>query len=127
MKILLTSIFVNDQEKALRFYTEVLGFLKKADVPAGGFRWLTVTSPDPVNNVDLLLEPNVNPIAETYQKGIYESGIPATAFFVDDIEQEYRRLTASGVEFHSKPEASEGTISAMFDDTSGNLIQLIQL
>ena len=126
MKIQLASVFVDDQEKALQFYTEVLGFVKKTDVPAGHFRWLTVVSPEGPQEIELLLEPNDNPAARTYQEAIYEAGIPATSFTVDDMEQEYQRLTKLGVEFRTKPTKMEWGTYAVFDDTSGNLINLHQ-
>src|SRR5688572_588900 len=92
MKINITSVFVNDQDKALKFYTEILGFVKKEDVPVGQFKWLTVVSPDDQNGTELLLEPNDNPAAKTYQKAIFEQGIPATSFGVEDVKKEYERL-----------------------------------
>jgi catechol 2,3-dioxygenase-like lactoylglutathione lyase family enzyme len=96
MKIKLTSVFVNDQVKALKFYTKVLGFVKKSDVTAGKYRWLTVVSPEEPEGPQLLLEPNDNPAANTYQESIFEQGIPAAMFFVDDIQKEYQRLKALG-------------------------------
>ena len=92
MKIKLSSVFVEDQKKALGFYTEVLGFVKKTDIPMGEFSWLTVVSPEGPEDIELVLEPNVNPAARTYQEAIHEAGIPATAFAVDDIQKEYERL-----------------------------------
>ena len=127
MKIKLSSVFVDDQEKALRFYTEVLGFVKKTDMPAGGFRWLTVVSRDGPADIELMLEPNANPTAKAYQEAIHQEGIPITAFAVDDMEVEFQRLTSLGVEFKVKPTKTEGPIIAMFDDTCGNLIQLYQM
>jgi catechol 2,3-dioxygenase-like lactoylglutathione lyase family enzyme len=97
MKITLASVFVNDQDKALQFYTDVLGFIKKNEIPIGEFKWLTVVSPLLPDGVELLLEPNNNPAASTYQKAIFEQGIPATAFNVDDIDKEYERLLSLGV------------------------------
>ena len=126
MRIELSSVFVEDQEKALAFYTEVLGFVKKTDLPAGAFRWLTVVSPETPKGVELVLEPNVNPAARTYQKAIFEQGIPATAFAVDDIGKEHARLRGRGVVFRTEPtEAGPVTIS-VFEDTCGNLIQIYQ-
>ena len=128
MKIKLCSVFVNDQENALRFYTEVLGFVKKADIPVGEFKWLTVVSPEEPDEIELLLEPNANPAAETYQKAIFEQGIPATSFIVEDIHQEYERFKDLGVVFSSEPtEIEGGPTIAVFDDTCGNLIQIVQV
>ena len=127
MKIQLTSVFVDDQAKALKFYTEVLGFIKEKDIPLGEDRWLTVISPEGPKGIELLLEPNSNPAATTFQKAIYEQGIPYTAFGVDDIQQEYGRLKARGVVFTMEP-TNVGTVTAaVFDDTCGNLIQIIQV
>ena len=126
MKIRLNSILVNDQESALDFYTGTLGFQKKTDMPVGEFRWLTVVSPEEPDATELVLEPNANPAAATYQKALYESGIPPTAFEVNDAEAEYKRLVAAGVEFKSKPADAGGVIIAVFDDTCGNLIQMYQ-
>lgn len=124
MRILFASIFVDDQEKALNFYTNVLGFVKKEDVVAGDFRWLTVVSPDDQNGTELFLEPNVNPAAQQYQKAIFEQDIPATSFGVEDVQAEYDRLKAKGVEFKVEP-TDYGLYSlASFDDTCGNLIQI---
>ncbi len=127
MRIELSSVFVDDQEKALRFYTEVLGFVKKRDIPIGDARWLTVVSADHPNGVELVLEPNSNPVAQTYQQGLVEQGIPINAFAVDDIQGEYARLKAQGVEFTMEPTNMGQTIVAMLDDTCGNLIQLYQI
>ena len=124
--IAICSVFVDDQDKALRFYTDVLGFVKKTDVPVGQFRWLTVVSPDGPEGVELLLEPNDNPAAKAYQASIYEQGIPATTFAVDDLSQEYERLTKLGVAFRVEPTATEWGTNAVFDDTCGNLIGLHQ-
>jgi catechol 2,3-dioxygenase-like lactoylglutathione lyase family enzyme len=126
MKIKLTSVFVEDQDKALRFYTEVLGFVKKHDIPVGDFKWLTVVSPEGPDDLELLLEPNANPAAETYQKAIFEQGIPATAFVVDDIHSEFQRLQSAGVEFRTEPTTAGPVTIAVFDDTCGNLIQIMQ-
>jgi len=125
MKIILASIFVNDQERALKFYTETLGFVKKSDVSAEGYRWLTVVSPDDRNGTELLLEPNDNPVAQAYQKGIFEQDIPAASFGVEDVRAEYERLKAQGVKFTMEPtEVVDRVIIAVFDDTCGNLIQI---
>ena len=127
IKIVISSVFVDDQDKALRFYTDVLGFVKKTDIPVGQFRWLTVVSPDGPDGVELLLEPNDNPAAKTFQASIYEQGIPATTFAVDDIHEEYDRLTKLGVVFRGAPRATEGASVAVFEDTCGNLISLHQV
>lgn len=126
MKIIVTSIFVEDQEKALKFYTETLGFVKKHDVPAGEFRWITLVSPGEEAGVELLLEPNNNPVAKNYQKGLFEEGIPATMFGVEDIQKEYERLTAFDVKFTMAPTKMGDITISVFDDTCGNLIQIIQ-
>ena len=127
MKIKLTSVFVNDQGKALKFYTEVLGFVKKSDVTAGKYRWLTVVSPEEQDGTQLLLEPNDNPAAKSYQESIFKQGIPAAMFFVDDIQKEYRRLKGLGVKFTKEPTKTPGSTIVVLDDTCGNLIQLTQL
>jgi predicted enzyme related to lactoylglutathione lyase len=126
MKIQLTSVFVDDQDKALKFYTEVLGFVKRADVPVGQFKWLTVVSPEGPDDIELLLEPNDNPAARTFQAAIYEQGIAAAAFAVEDIQQEYERMKKLGVVFSMEPTQTEGPTVAVFDDTCGNFIQLYQ-
>ncbi len=126
MKIRLNSVFVDDQDKALKFYMEVLGFVKKQDVPLGEFKWLTVVSPDEPNGTELLLEPNVNPAAKTYQQALFEQGIPLTAFAVDDIQSEFARMKALGVKFAQEPTQMGPVTIAVFDDTCGNLIQLYQ-
>ena len=126
MRITLTGVFVGDQDKALKFYTETLGFVKKNDVPVGEFKWLTVVSPDDPDGIELLLEPNENPVAQEYQKGIFDQGIPAQSFSVTDIHAECENLKSRGVAFTMEPtEMGEVTI-AVFDDTCGNLIQLMQ-
>lgn len=126
MKINLTSVMVDDQDKALKFYTEVLGFVKKTEVPAGKFKWLTVVSPEGPNDIELLLEPNDNPAAKTYQKAIFEQGIPFTSFAVDDIQKEYERLKKRGVAFTTEPTKMGPLTIAVFNDTCGNLIQIAQ-
>lgn len=126
MKIELASVFVEDQQRALDFYTNVLGFVKKQDVPVGAFRWLTVVSPDDPEGTELLLEPNDSPAAKTFQEAIFDQGIPLTAFAVDDVELEYERLKALGVKFHTPPTSMGPTKIAVFDDTCGNLIQIFQ-
>lgn len=126
MKIIFTSVFVNDQDKALKFYTENLGFVKKSDVSTGQYRWLTVVSPDDQNGTELVLEPNDNLVAKTYQKEIFKQGIPATSFGAH-VHQEFERLKKLGVKFTMEPtEVMEGVTIARFDDTCGNLIQIQQ-
>lgn len=122
----MTSLFVNDQERALQFYTEKLGFQIKHDIPAGEYRWLTLVSPEQVEGVELLLEPNVHPAAQTYQAAIKADGIPATSFQVEDIELEYQKLSVQGVKFTQEPTVAGPVKIAVLDDTCGNLIQLIQ-
>ncbi len=127
MRIVLTSVFVDDQDKALEFYTEKLGFVKKRDVAAGQYRWLTVVSPEDQNGTELVLEPNDNPAASTYQQAIFEQGIPATSFAVSDVRAEYERLKALGVTFTTEPtEVMPHVTIAVLDDTCGNLIQIQQ-
>ncbi|MBI2830992.1 MAG: VOC family protein [Chloroflexi bacterium] len=127
MRIKLASIFVKDQEKALQFYTGILGFVKKSDVPAGEYRWLTVVSAEEPDGTQLLLEPNSNPTAKAYQEAIFTQGIPATMFFVDDIQKEYGRLKKRGVAFKSGPTKAGPATIAVFEDTCGNLIQIGQV
>ena len=127
MIINVTSIFVDDQVKALLFYTEKLGFLKKSDEPAGEYRWLTVVSPERPECVELLLEPNVHPAARAYQKALVADGIPATQFAVSDIDREHKRLAEAGVRFVQPPTRMGSLTTAVFDDTCGNLIQLVAL
>jgi catechol 2,3-dioxygenase-like lactoylglutathione lyase family enzyme len=129
MKIKLTSVLVDDQDKALRFYTEVLGFVKKQDIPLGEDRWLTVVSPDEPSGVELLLEPNSNPAvpARAYQKALFDAQIPATAFNVEDIQHEYERMKKLGVVFTQAPAAMGPVTQAVLDDTCGNLIQIFQV
>jgi predicted enzyme related to lactoylglutathione lyase len=125
MKIDLTSVFVSDTMKALKFYTEVLGFVKKVHLPE--INWITVASAEEQEGTQLLLEPNSNPAAMTYQKSIFEQGIPATSFATSDVEKEYERLVSLGVEFTLEPTKSVGAIIAVFNDTCGNLIQIHQV
>ncbi len=127
MRIELNSVIVEDQERALRFYTETLGFEKKMDIPAGEHRWLTVVSPEAPDGTQLTLEPNANPAAATYQKALFEAGIPLTAFAVDDIQEEFRRLKDLGVVFKMEPTDAGGVTLAVFEDTCGNLIQIYQV
>lgn len=127
IRIHVTSVFVNDQEHALRFYTEVLGFERRTDVPIGnGDRWLTVGAPGQ-NNVELLLEPATHPAVGPYRDGVTADGIPLASFAVDDVPAEYERLVATGVTFTQPPTAMGPVTTAVLDDTCGNLIQLIML
>jgi catechol 2,3-dioxygenase-like lactoylglutathione lyase family enzyme len=126
MRIKLTSIMVDDQDKALRFYTEVLGFRKKHDIPVGEYRWITVTSPEGPDDLELALEPNANPAGKTFQAAMFSQGLPLAAFEVSDIAAEFARLTANGVGFTQKPTAAGPVTLAVFADTCGNLIQLYQ-
>jgi glyoxylase I family protein len=125
MKIKLSSIFVNNQSKALKFYTEVLGFNKSKEIPVGEFKWLTVISPDGPAGIELVLEPNANPAAKQYQESIFKQGIPINAFEVDDIQTEYERLKDQ-VMFTMAPTQQGPVTIAIFADTCGNLIQLYQ-
>ena len=127
MKIKLTSVFVSDQNRALDFYTKTLGFVKKVDIGAGGYRWLTVVAAEEPNGPQLVLGPNDNPAAKTYQESIFKQGIPTTMFFVDDIQKEYQRLKKLGVKFTMEPTKTPGSTIAALDDTVGNLIQITQL
>jgi predicted enzyme related to lactoylglutathione lyase len=127
LKIKLTGVFVEDQDKALKFYTDILGFVKKLDVRAGEYRWLTVVSPEDQNGTELVIEPNSNPAAKTYQEALFKQGLRATSFFVDDIQREYERLKKLGVKFTMEPTKVTGSTIAMLDDTCGNLIQITQL
>lgn len=126
MKIVVTSVLVDDQEKALQFYTQVLGFTKKEDIPMGPFRWLTVVSPDDASGVELVLEPDQHPAARTFKRALVEDGIPFTSFGVDDVQAEFERLTSLGVRFTQPPTALGPVTVAVFDDTCGNLIQIAQ-
>jgi predicted enzyme related to lactoylglutathione lyase len=127
MKIKLTSIHVDDGEKALRFYTDVLGFVKKNDQSAGDYRWLTVASPEDPDGTELLLEPNDNPTAKAYQQALFEQNIPAAMFFTDDVKADYERMKARGANFTMPPTDVTASIIAQLDDTCGNRIQLTQL
>ena len=127
MKIKLTSVFVSDQNRALDFYTKTLGFVKKTDIGAGGYRWLTVVAAEEPNGPQLVLGPNDNPAAKTYQESIFKQGSPSTMFFVDDIQKEFQRLKKLGVKFTMEPTKVTGSTIAVFDDTVGNLIQITQL
>jgi predicted enzyme related to lactoylglutathione lyase len=127
MKIKVTSVYVDDQDKALRFYTEVLGLTKKADFSNGPFRWLTVASPEEPDGTELQLALNDNPPAKAYQQAIFEQGQPAIMFFSDDIQGDYERVRARGGEFTKPPTAVTGSTIAQLNDTCGNLIQINQL
>ena len=129
MRIKLTSVFVHNQAEALTFYTEILGFVKKADIAAEKYRWLTVVSPEDQDGTQLVLEPNENPAAKAYQEALFRQGICAASFFVDDIQKEYERLKKLGVKFTMAPAKLPGTPAtiAVLDDTCGNLIQITQL
>jgi catechol 2,3-dioxygenase-like lactoylglutathione lyase family enzyme len=124
MRINLTSVWVDDQEKALRFYTDVLGFVTKNDVPTGDFRWLTVVSPEAPDGVELLLEPDQHPACKPLKEALVADGVPFTQFAVDDVQKEYERLTALGVRFTQEPLQMGPVTTAVFDDTCGNLIQI---
>lgn len=126
LRIVVTSVFVDDQDKALSFYTDMLGFVKKTDVPLGEARWITVASAADPDGVELLLEPNGNEVARTYQEGLKAQGIPATSFGVDDLQAEFERLRALGVVFTQEPTQMGPVSTAVLDDTCGNLIQLAQ-
>lgn len=127
MRIKLCSVFVDDQKKALKFYTEVLGFAKKNDIPLGDARWLTVVSPEAPDEAELVLEPNGNPAAQIYQKAIYGQGIPATAFASGNVAKEYDRLLKLGVSFTLPPTKAGPVTIAVFNDTCGNLIQIYEV
>ncbi|WFR72044.1 VOC family protein [Prescottella defluvii] len=124
MRINLTSVHVDDQDKALTFYTDVLGFVKKTEVPLGQHKWLTVVSPENPDGTELVLEPDEHPAAQAYKKGLVADGIPCTSFAVDDVHAEYERLKALGVVFTQEPLAMGPVTTAVFDDTCGNLIQI---
>ena len=127
MRIKLTSIHVNDQKQALQFYTDVLGFVKKADFTQGPFRWLTVASPEEPDGAELQLALNDNPAARTYQQAMFEQGKPAAMFYVDDVQREYDRMKPLGAEFTMPPTKVTGSTIAMLNDTCGNLIQIVAL
>ena len=127
MKIKLTSVFVDDQDKALRFYTEVLGFVKKTDVGKGAYRWLTVASPEEPDGTELQLALNENPAAKAYQQAIFQQGQPAAMFFTYDVQADYERMKARGAEFIKPPTAVTGSKIAQLTDNCGNIIQVTQL
>ena len=127
MKIKVTSIYVDDQSRALRFYTEVLGFAKKSDFSQGPYRWLTVASPEEPDGTQLQLALNDNPAAKTYQQAIFKQSTPAANFFVGDVQGEYARLKQHGVKFNKEPVKTTGSTIAMLNDTCGNLVQIVAL
>lgn len=127
MQIKLTSVMVNDQNKALKFYTEVLGFVKKTDIPMGEAKWLTVVSPEGPDDIELLLEPMGFPPAKTFQEALFKAGIPSTSFFVEEIQKEYDRMRKLGVVFRTEPTPAGPATIAVFEDTCGNLIQIYQV
>ena len=127
MKIKLTSVFVDDQEKALRFYTDVLGFTKKADFTNGAFRWLTVVSSEEPEGTELQLARNDNPAGKAYQQALFQHGQPAAMFFTSDVKADYERIKARGGEFTKPPTEVTGSTIAMLKDTCGNLIQITKL
>ncbi len=127
MRIKLTSVFVDDQDKALTFYTGILGFQKKHEFSAGTYKWLTVVSAEEPEGVQLVLELNINPAAKTYQQEIYKQRIPAANFFVADVQKEYERLKEHGVTFTKEPTKTTGSTIAVLDDACGNLIQITHL
>jgi predicted enzyme related to lactoylglutathione lyase len=127
MKIKLTSVYVDDQDKALRFYTDVLGFAKKADFSNGPFRWLTVASPDEPDGTELQLALNDNPAAQAYQQALFQQGQPAVMFFTDDVKGDCERITARGGQFRMAPTAVTGSTIAQLEDACGNLVQITQL
>jgi catechol 2,3-dioxygenase-like lactoylglutathione lyase family enzyme len=126
MRIVVTSVLVDDQDKALRFYTDVLGFVKKTEVPIGEARWLTVVSPENPDGVELLLEPDSHPAIKPFKQALVEDGIPFTSFDVDDVDAEYQRLVEAGVQFTQPPVDYGPVTTAVLDDTCGNLIQIAQ-
>jgi len=126
MRIQLASVMVDDQDKALEFYTEVLGFVKNTEIPMGEFKWLTVVSPEGPEHIELVLEPMGFPPAKTYQEALFKAGIPATAFASDDIQAEYGRLKERGVTFRGEPTSAGPITTVLFEDTCGNLINLFQ-
>nr|WP_263315142.1 VOC family protein [Mammaliicoccus sp. Marseille-Q6498] len=126
MRVIATSIFVEDQDKAKQFYTDVLGFEVKHDLPMGEFRWLALVDNSSDNQVEVILEPNNHKVAKDYQKGLYEAGIPVTMFGTDDLNKEVDELKDKGVKFQTEPVDMDGFKFAIFDDSCGNLIQLLQ-
>jgi len=127
IKIKITTVYVDDQDKALRVYTDVLGFVKKTDFGAGGYRWLTVVSPEEPDGTELHLELNEDPAAKTFQQALFQQGKPAAMFYVDDVQREYERMQGLGAQFTMPPTKVTGSNIAMVNDTCGNLIQLTKL
>ena len=127
MKIKVTTVYVDDQDKSLRFYTDVLGFVKKADFSQGPYRWLTVASPEEPDGTELQIERNDNPAAKAFQQAMFQQGQPAAMFYVDDVQRDYERMRALGAEFTMPPTEVTGSTIAMVNDTCGNLIQLAQM
>jgi catechol 2,3-dioxygenase-like lactoylglutathione lyase family enzyme len=127
MRIYITSVLVDDQDKALRFYTDVLGFVKKTDIPAGEARWITVVAPDQPEGPELFLEPDAHPAAGPFKTALAADGIPVTSFAVDDVHAEFQRLRGLGVRFTQEPADMGGVTTAVFDDTCGNLIQIVKV
>ena len=127
MRIYVTSVFVDDQRKALKFYTEILGFQKKHDIPMGEAAWLTVVSPEDPTGTELLLEPDGHPAVKPYKQALVEDGIPAASFAVDDVHAEHARLSGLGVRFTQPPLEAGNVVMAVLDDTCGNLIQIVQI
>jgi catechol 2,3-dioxygenase-like lactoylglutathione lyase family enzyme len=127
VRINLASVLVDDQDKALRFYTEVLGFVKKTEIPLGEHRWLTVVSPEDPDGVELVLEPSDHPAVGPFKDALVADGIPFTSFAVDDVQKEFERLTARGVRFTQQPTAMGPVTTAVLDDTCGNLIQIASM
>jgi catechol 2,3-dioxygenase-like lactoylglutathione lyase family enzyme len=127
VRIYVTSVFVDDQAKALDFYTNVLGFQKKTDIDLGGASWLTVVSPEQPDGTELLLEPSGHPAVKPYKDALVEDGIPAASFAVDDVQAEFDRLRSKGVRFTQEPTEMGNVTTAVFDDTCGNLLQIVQL
>jgi catechol 2,3-dioxygenase-like lactoylglutathione lyase family enzyme len=126
MKIVVTNVYVDDQDKALRFYTDVLGFVKKTEIPMGEARWLTVVAPDDPDGTELLLEPGCHPAVGPFKRALVEDGIPFTSFAVKDVQTEYQRLRSAGVHFTQPPADMGPVTTAVLDDTCGNLIQIAQ-
>lgn len=127
MKIVVTNVYVDDQDKALRFYTNVLGFVKKTEIPMGEARWLTVVALDDPDGIELLLEPGSHPAVEPFKRALVEDGIPFTSFAVKDVQAEYERLRSAGVRFTQPPVEMGPVTTAVLDDTCGNLIQIAQM
>ena len=127
MRIVVTSVLVDDQEKALQFYTRLLGFVKKTEIPMGEYRWLTVVSPHDPDGTELVLEPDAHPAAKPFKEALVADGIPFTSFAVEDVQAEYARLCSAGVRFTQPPVEMGPVTVAVFDDTCGNLIQIAQM